>query len=84
MKKTPEKSRKISSSGIHSLKEKYSKESFHPELDESKEVEASKLAEKLHEQGYAARQRGDLDKAIQYYSQALDLCPDFHTVGRAH
>ena len=56
-------------------------ESSQFDLDESKEMEESRLAEQLHEKGYAARQSGDLEKAVQYYSQALDLCPDFHTVG---
>lgn len=76
----PENLKKASNSGIALLKKKYTKDNFYLDLDESKEVEASRLAEELHEKGYVARQNGDLEKAVQYYTQALDLCPEFHTV----
>ena len=79
----PDKLKKLGNSGIALLKKKYHKESAHPDLDESKEVEASKLAEQFHEKGYAARQSGDLEKALQFYTQALDLCPDFYTVAKS-
>ena len=83
-KRLPDRLQNVKSTGLTLLKKKYHRESFHPDLDESKEVEASRLAEQLHEKGYLARQSGDLEKAVQFYTQALDLCPDFQTVGCLH
>lgn len=68
-------------SGISLINQKYKKTLSHPELDESIEMEASKMADMLHDKGYSERQKGNLDQAIIYYSQALDLCPDHQTVG---
>lgn len=71
---------KIANSGINLINQKYKKTLSHPELDESIEMEASKLADQLHDKGYSERQKGNLEKAVLYYTQALDLCPEHQTV----
>jgi len=50
------------------------------DVDELKGTDAGHLADILHDKGYAARQTGDFQKAISYYSKALEICPDHHTV----
>lgn len=72
--------KKVVNTGINLINQKYKKSLSHPELDESIEMEASKLADKLHDKGYSERKKGNLQNAINYYSQALDLCPDHQTV----
>ncbi len=54
------------------------------DLEEIKEVDDVQLADSLHDKGYKARQKGDYAKAVSYYSQALEVCPNHHRVPAAH
>lgn len=54
------------------------------DLEEIKEIDDVQLADSLHDKGYKARQKGDYAKAVSYYSQALEVCPNHHRVRASH
>jgi tetratricopeptide (TPR) repeat protein len=50
------------------------------DLEEIQESDESLLADTLHDKGYQARQSGDFQKAVQYYTKALSIRPDHYKV----
>lgn len=59
---------------------RFKKTTITPKMEEIQEVDVGKLADEYHEKGYAERLAGDFNKAIGYYTKALEYMPEHHNV----